>query len=136
MYLIDTDVISNYRKAGNANPGVQQFFRDAGEADIYLPVQTIGEIRGGIEKMRRRNDMGAVQAYEGWLSTLLQLYANRILDFTVDCAQVWGTFLLPKDPHAIDKQIAAMGRVYNLTVVTRNITHYTGTGATVINPFN
>ena len=135
MYLIDTDVISNCRKAANANPGVRRFFDSVDDAAIFLPVQAVGEIRGGIEKMRRRNDMAAVQMFEAWLDGLLRRHANRLLDFTVDCAQVWGMFLLPHDPHAVDKQIAAMAHVYGLTVVTRNVSHYMGTGASVMNPF-
>lgn len=136
MYLLDTNVVSEIRKGRSANPGVQQFFSVlSGPNDLYLPVQTVGEIRGGIEAMRRRKDLIGAQKLDAWLNSLLQQYANHILDFTVDCAQVWGTFLLPKDPLAVDKQLAAMGLVYNLKIVTRNLRHFAGTGASVINPF-
>ena len=44
MYLIDTNVISEARKGKKANPGVQQFFQAIDADDLYLSVQTIGEI--------------------------------------------------------------------------------------------
>lgn len=47
MYLVDTNVISEARKGKKANPGVQEFFRTTDHADLYLSVQTIGEIRRG-----------------------------------------------------------------------------------------
>ena len=35
----------------------------------------------------------------------------------------------------IDKQIASMALLYDLTIVSRNIDHFAGTGARVLNPF-
>jgi predicted nucleic acid-binding protein len=39
------------------------------------------------------------------------------------------------DQHIVDRQIAAIALVYDLTIVTRNTSHFTGTGARVVNPF-
>lgn len=57
MYLVDTNVISEARKGKKANPGVQEFFRTTDHADLYLSVQTIGEIRRGLENIRHRSDL-------------------------------------------------------------------------------
>lgn len=57
MYLVDTNVISDARKGKGANPGVRGFFQKIDAADIYLSVQTIGEIRRGLENIRRRGDI-------------------------------------------------------------------------------
>jgi len=35
----------------------------------------------------------------------------------------------------VDRQIAAIALVYDLTVVTRNISHFQDTGARLLNPF-
>jgi predicted nucleic acid-binding protein len=41
----------------------------------------------------------------------------------------------PSDQNPIDKQIAAIALHYDLTVVTRNTTHFQGTGVRLMNPF-
>lgn len=62
-------------------------------------------------------------------------YADRILAFDVDCAQVWGNLMSPNPQHPIDKQIAAIALIYDLTVVTRNVNDFGDTGARLRNPF-
>ena len=57
MYLVDTNVISEARKGKKANPGVQRFFQAIEAEDLYLSVQTIGEIRRGLENIRHRGDL-------------------------------------------------------------------------------
>lgn len=125
MYLIDTNVLSEYRKGSRANEGVVQFFEQAKNSAIYLPPQVIGEIRAGIAKLRRRGGDTAMHRagiFELWLHSVISGFSDHILKFETDAAIVWGELLLheKKDPHAIDKQIAAIALVYNLTVVTRD----------------
>lgn len=136
MYLLDTNVISELRKGRRANAGVQQFFVQLAPEDIYLSVQTIGEIRRGLENVRGRGDVEQAKLLEAWLETLVAEYSDRILDFDLECAQVWGKLMSPNPQHPIDKQIAAMGLIYDLTVVTRNTGDFEQTGAKLLNPFN
>lgn len=49
MYLLDTNVISELRNGGRADPGVTAFVSGLAPEDIYLSVQTIGEIRRGLD---------------------------------------------------------------------------------------
>lgn len=138
MYLVDTDVVSEVRKRGKANPGVRRFFanaRAAGDA-LYLSVITIGEIRRGIESIRHRGDSKQTDRLEAWLATVLNDFADHILDFSHDEAQVWGRLRVPHPENAIDKQIAATALTHGLTIVTRNIAHFSGLGVTVVNPFS
>ena len=136
MYLIDTNVISEARKGANANPGVRKFFREVDEGDIYIPVQTIGEIRRGLESIRRRGDMPQAKRLEKWLDLIVDGYADRILNFDQACAQVWGRLMSPHPEHPIDKQIAAIALIHDLTVITRNDDDFRGTGARTSNPFS
>ena len=41
----------------------------------------------------------------------------------------------PHPENPLDKQIAATALIYDLTVVTRNTSHYEPTGVRVVNPF-
>lgn len=137
MFLIDTNVISEARKGRKANRGVREFFTaNAEEPRLYMAVQTVGELRKGIEKIRARGDEPQAQLLEKWLISTVQDYADRILSFDEDCAQVWGHLMAPNDHHPVDKQIAAIALIHDLTVVTRNVDDFSGTGARVLNPFD
>lgn len=136
MYLLDTNVISELRKGGRANAGVQQFFAQLAPEDIYLSVQTVGEIRRGLENVRGRGDLEQAKRLEAWLDILVAEYSDRLLDFDIECAQVWGKLMSPNPQHPIDKQIAAMGLIYDLTIVTRNTADFQQTGAKLLNPFD
>jgi predicted nucleic acid-binding protein len=135
MYLVDTNVISEARKGRKANPGVQRFFRAVEAENLYLSVQTIGEIRRGLENIRHRGDLPQARKLEKWLDLVVADYGDRILGFDEECAQVWGRLLSPRHEHPIDKQIAAIALIHDLTVVTRNIDDFHGTGTKTSNPF-
>lgn len=136
MYLLDTNVISESRKGAKANRGTQEFWRSVDLDAIYLPVQSIGEIRRGVEIVKRRGDSAQAKMLETWLQTLTTEYADRILSFDGDCAQVWGCLMSAGNQHPIDKQIAAIALIHSMTVVTRNTGDFIGTGVDLINPFS
>lgn len=135
MYLVDTNVISEARKGKAANPGVQKFFKTTAAADLYLAAQTIGEIRRGLENIRYRGDLPQAKRLEKWLALVVTEYADKVLTFDEECAQVWGRLMSPHHQHPIDKQIAAIALIHDLTVVTRNVDDFRGTGVVINNPF-
>lgn len=135
MYLLDTNVISELRKGGRANPGVTAFFATLAPEDIYLSVVTIGEIRRGLENVRARGDLEQAGRLEAWLDNVVTDFSDRILDFDLECAQVWGKLMSPHPQHPIDKQIAAIALIYDLTVVTRNTDDFVSSGVRDLNPF-
>lgn len=135
MYLLDTKVISELRKGGRANHGVTAFFATLAAEDIYLSVVTIGEIRRGLENVRARGDREQAGRLEAWLDKVVTDFSDRILEFDLDCAQVWGKLMSPQPQHPIDKQIAAIALIYDLTVVTRNTDDFVSSGVRSLNPF-
>jgi len=74
MFLIDTNVISEARKARRADAGVQAFWAAATRDDtpLFLPAVTIGELRRGVELIRHRGDHPQAQLLEQWLVEVLQ----------------------------------------------------------------
>lgn len=134
MHLADTNVLSEERRGKNADPGVRDFMRNA-PGTIFVPVQAIGELKKGIEASIQRRDMPQAIRLQAWFDRVLQTYSGRILSFDTDCALVWGKLMGASDQNPLDRQIAAIALVYELTVVTRNVRHFAGTGVEVVNPF-
>ena len=123
------------RKGVNANSGVQEFFQTIDAAQLYLSAHTTGEIRHGLENVRHRGDARQAHRLEQWLDLVTGDYAERVLSFDEECAQVWGRLMSPNHQHPIDKQIAAIALINDLKVVTRNLLDFHGTGVELVSPF-
>ena len=138
MYLVDTNVISEARKGSRATPGVRAFFAAASEQDqpLYVASITTGELRRGVDLIRRRGDGTQADALEHWLAVLLEAYGDRVLVLDSEAAQLWGRLRVPHPEHALDKQIAAIALLHDLTVVTRNTADFLPTGVALLNPFH
>ena len=77
-YLLDTNVVSELRKGDRAERNVRAWYASVSGAEKFLSVLTIGEIRRGIEGIRRR-DGASARALDVWLAKLLANYSARIL---------------------------------------------------------
>ncbi len=133
-YLLDTNVVSELRKGTAANVGVREWFAAVSTGDLWLSVLVIGEIRHGIELVRRR-DPAAATNLERWLSRLTSGYGERILPIDTAVAEAWGQLGIPDPVAAVDGLLAATALAGNLTLVTRDTGHLGSTGARLLNPF-
>ena len=61
-YLLDTNVVSEAREP-RGDEGVKRWLSSAHVADLYMSVLVVGEIRRGIERLKRRDPVGA-EVYE------------------------------------------------------------------------
>jgi predicted nucleic acid-binding protein len=134
LFLVDTNVISEIRKGPRADIGAIGFLRDP-DNEIFLPVQVIGELRRGVQNVMRKGDAVQARVLEVWFQRILEEFSKRILVFDLDCAQTWGRLAGFNEQNLIDKQIAAIAIVYDLTLVTRNTSHFSGIGIRLLNPF-
>ncbi len=133
-YLLDTNVISELRKGERADPAVASWFAGLGEDEIYLSVLTIGEIRRGVEGVRRR-DPAAGAALDGWLGRLAEAYRERVLPVDRAVTEEWGRLSVPDPLPVVDGLLAATARVRGLTLATRNVADVEATGIALVNPF-
>lgn len=133
-YLLDTNVISELRKGDRANPSVASWFADVADEEIFLSVLTIGEIRRGVESVRRR-DPDSAAALDSWLARLSEAHRGRIVPIDRPIAEEWGRMNVPDPLPVVDGLLAATASILGLTLVTRNTTDVEGTGVDLLDPF-
>ncbi len=133
-WLLDTQVICEWRKGDRAHPRVRAWFAAASDAELYTSVLVLGEIRRGVDLTGRR-DPAAAQALGQWLRQLQLHFASRILPVNLEIAEIWGrmgpTPLVP----AVDALLAATALHHGLTLATRNISNVARCGAVAVDPF-
>lgn len=133
-YLIDTNVISELRKGDRADPRVAFWFAGVDDDEVYLSALTLGEIRRGIEGIRRR-DPKAAAALESWLGRVAELHRDRVLPVDRSIAEEWGRMSVPDPLPVVDGLLAATAKVMGLTLATRNIADIARTGVGCVDPF-
>lgn len=132
-FLLDTNVVSEVRKA-RPNLAVKRWIESVSSDRLFLSVLVVGEIRRGIEQLRRK-DVRQAMAHEEWLVRLHELYAERLLPVTLAVAEEWGRLNVPNPIPVTDGLMAATAKVNGLTLVTRNTADVARTGVSVLNPF-
>ena len=133
MYLLDTNVVSELRRP---RPDAAVVEWVAGTPDRqFLSVVVIGELTRGVELLRR-TDLHQGQALTEWLTALIHDFADSILPVTVQVAVAWGRLAARRPLPTGDGLIAATALVHDLTLVTRNVRDFEGTGVQLLNPFS
>jgi predicted nucleic acid-binding protein len=132
-FLLDTNVVSEIRKP-RPDPKVKAWLASVPEVDLYLSVLVVGEIRQGVERLRRR-DPARVAPYEAWLSELLRHFADRLVPITADVCEEWGRLNVPDPLPVVDGLMAATARVRGWTFVTRNVADLARADVRLLNPF-
>lgn len=133
-FLLDTNVVSEARKK-EGDPNVKRWLRDRRGDELFLSVLVIGEIRQGIERLRRR-DPDQATVFATWLARLHRDYADRLLPVTTEVAEEWGRLNAVAPLPPVDALLAATARVHGMTFVTRNTADVASTGVAVLNPFD
>jgi len=134
-YLIDTNIISEVRKGARCDANVSSWYASINDADLYLSVVVLGEIRRGVERVRPRDPAKAL-ALEEWLVAVADAFADRVLPIDRNVADEWGRMSASRPIPTIDGLLAATAKVHRMTLVTRNETDVSGLGANVLNPFD
>lgn len=137
MYLLDTNVVSELRKrrSGKIDPAVEAWAGSVDQADLYLSVISVMEIELGIARLERR-DARQADVLRLWLhDKVMPAFAGRLLMVDAAIALRCARLHVPETRSERDAWIAATGLVHDLTVVTRNLSDFVGTGVPLIDPW-
>lgn len=137
MYLLDTNVVSELRKAksGKCSPNLINWANSVSANSLFLSVITILELEIGILLVERRDPhQGAI--LRSWFNShILTTFSDRtiVIDtaIAINCAKLH----VPDPRSERDAIIAATAMVHNMTVVTRNVSDFNKTGVEIINPW-
>ena len=133
--LIDTNVWSDLQKRSRINPGAQGWFAGVPMDDLYLSVLVVGEVRCGIERLRRRDPEQALRLASR-LAQLTLAMSGRILPLSLQIAEQWGRINVPNPLPVVDSLLAATALVHDLTFVTRNVRDVERSGVRCFNLFD
>jgi predicted nucleic acid-binding protein len=138
MYLLDTNVVSELRKAksGKADKQVVSWADGVSASSLFLSVISILELETGILLIERRDHaQGAV--LRSWLNAhVFPAFSDRVLDIDTAVAQCCAKLHVPDPCSDRDALIAATALVHGMIVVTRNIDDFKATGVELLNPWN
>jgi predicted nucleic acid-binding protein len=136
-YLLDTNVVSELRKIGDgkADANVVAWVGAQDATRFFLPAITMLELERGILGVQRR-DPGQGARLRSWLDDRIRPeFAGRILAIDDAIATRCAHLHIPDKRNEVDALIAATALAHGLTVVTRNVRDFEGTGAIVVDPW-
>ncbi|MGZ8717218.1 MAG: PIN domain-containing protein [Gaiellaceae bacterium] len=133
-YLLDTNVLSEPRKR-SPDPRVLAWFATTDTSELFVSVLSLGEIRNGVERLRRRGDGRQAEIVEQWLEHLKSDFADRFVTITLRVAERWGAMNAERIRPTVDGLLAATALENDLTFVTRDTRSIESTGVRVVNPW-
>ena len=134
MYLLDTNVVSELRKAksGKIAPTVLTWVNRVPAASLFLSVIAILELETGVLLVERRDPKQGL-VLRSWLDDhVLPAFSERILSVAV--AQCCARLHVPDPRSDRDVLLAATALVHGMTVVTRNADDFSSSGVEILNP--
>jgi predicted nucleic acid-binding protein len=138
MFLLDTNVLSELRKAGDgkADTNVIAWLSSVDAVSLYLSALTLMEVELGILRIERRDASQGVRLRTWMTHHVLPEFLDRTLPIDAAVALRCASLHVP-DPRAErDALIAATALVYGMTVATRNVADFEATGVPLLNPWD
>ena len=135
MFILDTNVVSELRKAKKTHQNVKKWAQPLSAAGLYVSVISVLELEIGILLIERR-DQEQGRILRTWMDRhVLPTFSGRILAIDTAVAQRCAMLHVPDPRSDRDALIAATALVHGLTVATRNVADFERMGVGVLNPW-
>ena len=137
MYLLDTNVISELRKAKSSkiDKNVAAWAGRVPTSTLFLSVITILELELGVSLLERRDTRQGALLRTWFDAHVLTAFADRILDIDSVVALRCAALHVPDPQPNRDALIAATALVHGMVVVTRNVSDFERADVETINPW-
>jgi predicted nucleic acid-binding protein len=137
MFLLDTNVVSELRKAGSgtADPNVVAWLSARDAAACYVSAVTLMELGLGILLMERRDPAQGARLRVWMEDHVLPEFSERTIPIDRAVALACARLHVPDPRPERDAFIAASALVHGMTIVTRNVADFAPMGVGVVNPW-
>lgn len=138
MYLLDTNVVSELRKArtGKANQGVCSWANSIATHLLFMSVVSVMELELGV-RAKERKDPAQGEVLRNWLhSQVLPAFEGRLLAIDLPVALSCASLHVPDPRPERDAFLAATALAAQFTLVTRNTRDFERTGVSLLNPWS
>mgnify|MGYP000863800233 FL=1 len=136
-YLLDTNVVSELRKIGDgkADARVAAWVDTEDAESFFISAITILELERGVLGIQRRDAAQGARLRACLENHVRPEFVGRILPIDDQIAMRCAHLHIPDRRNEVDALIAATALVHGLTVATRNVRDFEGTGVVVVNPW-
>jgi predicted nucleic acid-binding protein len=137
MLLLDTNVISELRKAGDgkADANVVAWLAGVDAATLYVSVITLMELELGILLIERRDGRQGAKLRAWMQNHVLPEFSLRALPIDPPVALCCARLHVPDPRPERDALIAATALVHGMTLATRNTADFQPSGVPILNPW-
>lgn len=138
MFLLDTNVISELRKAsaGRADPNVVAWLSARDAAACYVSALTLMELDLGVLLIERRDPIQGARLRTWMEDYVLPEFSERTVPVDRAVALACARLHVPDPRPERDAFIAASAIVHGMTLVTRNTADFAPMGIASINPWH
>ena len=137
MYLLDTNVVSEFRKSadGRINKSVKRWADEISPDLMFISAISVLELEIGVLQIERRDKKQGL-VLRKWLNkNVLPAFLNRVLPVDVAVAQRCASLHVPNPKSERDAMIAATAIEHRMTIVTRNVSDFSQSGAKIFDPW-
>jgi hypothetical protein len=138
MFVLDTNVISELRKAGDgrADANVTTWIARQDAAGFFVSAITLMELEIRVLQVGQRDPLQGARL-RMWLDThVLPEFAERTLPIDATVALQCARLHVADRRSERDALIAATAIVHGMTVVTCNVGDFDGAGVSLVNPWD
>ena len=144
MYLLDTNVLSEMRKASRTKASsakidrhVENWLNSVSADEFHISVVSISRIGARIPFAEKKGIPDKLRSFGGGCATgCCQVSMAEFSSVDRAVVQRCAALAIPRPIEYRDSLIAATALVHGMTVVTRNVRHFGHTGADILNPWN